>query len=173
MAAIIAAALTGGSACGSSSGTSKDEPSGWSPDLPLTLEWNLGQADARYQAVGHGAGYHLYLDGAGATVAFGRGTQVTMKLFGAGRPSALEALDVLPGKVNYFLGARPERWITDVPTFRRARYRGVYPGIDVVYYGQGGNMEHDFVVHPARIRHGSDWNSREHPTSGSMQTGIW
>ena len=58
--------------------------------------------------------------------------------------------------VNYLLGNRPERWITDVPTFGRIRYPEIYPGIDVVYHGRGALLEHDFEVapgaDPSRIR---------------------
>ncbi|MDX1979736.1 MAG: SBBP repeat-containing protein [Bryobacteraceae bacterium] len=123
------------------------DQSGQSPNLPLGLEWNLGQADAAYQVVGRGGGYGLYLNGSEAMVEFGRDARVQLRLEGA-QTAPVEALDMLPGKVNYFLGSQPEYWITDVPTFRRAKYRNVYPGVDIVYYGHGSDLEHDFVVHP-------------------------
>jgi uncharacterized protein (TIGR03437 family) len=54
----------------------------------------------------------------------------------------------LPGVLNYFLGQDPNGWLTNVPSFARVRYRNVYPGIDVVYYGSEGELEHDFIVAP-------------------------
>ncbi|MBM3793332.1 MAG: hypothetical protein FJW31_04545 [Acidobacteria bacterium] len=51
--------------------------------------------------------------------------------------------------MNYFVGNDESRWVRDVPTFGRVRYRDVYPGIDLVYYGtSAGRLEHDFVVAP-------------------------
>ena len=70
-----------------------------------------------------------------------------MKLVGAQHPAA-EALDELPGKANYFIGNDPKRWRTNVPTYAKVRYRDVYPGVDVVYYGNQRQVEHDFVVAP-------------------------
>lgn len=54
----------------------------------------------------------------------------------------------LPGKVNYFLGNDPARWRSRVPTFQRIRYRGVHPGVDVVFYGDGRQIEYDFELAP-------------------------
>lgn len=56
--------------------------------------------------------------------------------------------DGLPGKINYFRGNDEQKWITGVPTFRRVSLGGVYPGIDLVYYGKGGQLEYDLVVAP-------------------------
>ena len=55
---------------------------------------------------------------------------------------------MLPGKANYFIGNDPARWKTEVPTFAKVRYPAVYPGIDVVYYGNQGRLEYDFIVSP-------------------------
>lgn len=52
----------------------------------------------------------------------------------------------LPGKSNYLIGNDPARWRTNLPTFARLRYSQVYPGIDLVFYGTGDDLEHDFVV---------------------------
>lgn len=121
--------------------------------LPLSLEWNLGQADAKYQIVGHALGYSLGLSANEASLELhawvdGRAGGLTATLLGARKATSIEALDPLPGKANYFLGNDPKAWFTDVPTFRRAKFRNVYPGIDLVYYGQGATFEHDFIVNP-------------------------
>jgi len=55
----------------------------------------------------------------------------------------------LPGKSNYFLGSDPKKWRTDVANYAKVKYRDVYPGVDMVYYGnQDGQLEYDFVVAP-------------------------
>jgi hypothetical protein len=55
----------------------------------------------------------------------------------------------LPTKVNYFIGRDPKKWHTNVPTYARVRYRNVYPGVDLVYYGNDTSMEYDFDLAPS------------------------
>src|SRR5947207_3244695 len=71
-----------------------------------------------------------------------------MKLVGANQAAKVTALDELPGKSNYFIGNDPKKWRTDVPTYGKVKYEGVYPGIDLVYYGNQRQLEYDFVVAP-------------------------
>ncbi|MDP9143836.1 MAG: hypothetical protein M3N43_03925, partial [Actinomycetota bacterium] len=53
-----------------------------------------------------------------------------------------------PGKANYFRGNDPQQWRTQVPTDAKVDYTAVYPGIDVVSYGQPRQLEYDFRVAP-------------------------
>ena len=53
-----------------------------------------------------------------------------------------------PGRSNYFIGNDPTKWRTNVPQFSKVKYAGVYPGIDLVFYGNQRNLEYDFVVAP-------------------------
>jgi len=71
-----------------------------------------------------------------------------MKLVGANQAAKVTALDELPGKSNYFIGTDPKKWRTDVPTYGKVKYEGVYPGVDLVYYGNQRQLEYDFVVAP-------------------------
>jgi hypothetical protein len=72
-----------------------------------------------------------------------------MKLVGANVKATVTGAEELPGKSNYFIGNDPKKWRTDVPSYARVKYEGVYPGVDLVYYGnQGGQLEYDFVVAP-------------------------
>jgi uncharacterized protein (TIGR03437 family) len=85
-----------------------------------------------------------------------RVTTVRMKLVNADAGATAAGLDELPGKLNYLRGNDPARWQTGVPTFARVRYTAVYPGIDLVYYGQPRQLEYDFIIaphaDPARLR---------------------
>lgn len=74
------------------------------------------------------------------------GTVLRLKLLGASSSPQVDGQDELPGKVNYFIGNDPEKWRRNVPTYRKAYFKDVYPGIDVVYYGQQRQLEYDFVV---------------------------
>ncbi|HEV2424941.1 MAG TPA: SBBP repeat-containing protein [Terriglobia bacterium] len=60
----------------------------------------------------------------------------------------VQGVGELPGKSNYFIGNDPARWRTDIPNYAQVRYRGVYPGVDLVYYGHQGQLEYDFLLEP-------------------------
>src|SRR4029077_4165271 len=58
-------------------------------------------------------------------------------------------LDQLSGKSNYFIGSDPHKWRSDVPAYAKVEYAGVYPGVDLLYYGdRSGRLEYDFNVAP-------------------------
>ncbi|HEY6274643.1 MAG TPA: SBBP repeat-containing protein [Terriglobales bacterium] len=71
-----------------------------------------------------------------------------MKLIGSNPHANMEGVDQLPGKTNYFIGHDPQKWRTNVPNYGKVRYAGVYPGVDLIYYGNQGQLEYDFVVAP-------------------------
>ena len=71
-----------------------------------------------------------------------------MKLVGANAKAEVIGQDELPGKSNYFIGNDPKKWHTNVRQFAKVRYEGVYPGIDLVYYGNQRKLEYDFVLQP-------------------------
>jgi uncharacterized repeat protein (TIGR01451 family) len=78
-----------------------------------------------------------------------RSSTVRLRLLGSNTKAEVAGVDPLPGKSNYFMGSDPAKWHTDVPTYARVRYYDIYPGIDLVYYGnQEGRLEHDFVLAP-------------------------
>jgi Chitobiase/beta-hexosaminidase C-terminal domain/Bacterial Ig-like domain (group 3)/Beta-propeller repeat len=120
--------------------------------LPLSFEANRGQADKGVNFLARGRGYGLFLSGQEAVLAL-RGSKpaaaeeiVRMELRGASSTSQPAGLDALPGTVNYFLGSDASNWQTGIPTYSRVRFAAVYPGVDVVYYGNQGQLEYDFVV---------------------------
>ncbi|MCP5117380.1 MAG: hypothetical protein GY953_41680, partial [bacterium] len=72
----------------------------------------------------------------------------TMELFGARAAPEAVPSEPLPGRSHYLFGHDPNRWRVNVPHHAKVRYRDVYPGVDVVYYGNQGELEFDFVVAP-------------------------
>jgi uncharacterized protein (TIGR03437 family) len=120
--------------------------------VPLAFERNIGQADRQFQFLAHSTAGSVYLSTRGIDLDLRDGktapSVVHATFTGSNINTQAELEDPLPGHVNYFLGNRPEKWITDIPTYGRVRYRDVYPGIDVVYYGANGTLEHDVVVRP-------------------------
>jgi hypothetical protein len=67
---------------------------------------------------------------------------------GGNAKARVVALDELPGRGNYFIGNDPKKWRTNVPSYARVKYEGVYPGVDLIYYGNRRQLEYDFVVAP-------------------------
>ncbi len=119
--------------------------------LPLSFELNRGQAGGGVRFLSRGAGYGLFLKANEAELRLQSGesfASVTMKLIGASSEPRIEGLDPLPGKSNYFAGNDPAKWRTDVANYAKVRYAAVYPGIDLIFYGNQQQIEYDFVVAP-------------------------
>jgi len=117
--------------------------------LPLSFEINKGQIDQRVKFLSHGPGYDLFLTANEAVLKVQKaseGTVLRLKLLGASNTPQVEGQEELPGKVNYFSGNDPAKWQRNIPTYRRVQFKEVYPGIDVVYYGNQRELEYDLVV---------------------------
>jgi uncharacterized repeat protein (TIGR01451 family) len=71
-----------------------------------------------------------------------------MQLVGANPSTQVVGLDELPGRSHYLVGNDPEKWRTYVPTYAKVKYEEVYPGVDLIYYGNQRQLEYDFVVAP-------------------------
>lgn len=141
--------------------------------LPLSFEINQGQTDPQVKFLSRGSGYNLFLTSTEAIFALKRpaahrarytslaeerlaanqtaGTPPTilsMKMLGANRDSEVTGLDELPGKSNYFIGDDPKKWRANIPSYSRAHYRDVYPGVSLIYYGNQRQLEYDYVLAP-------------------------
>ena len=127
---------------------------------PIAFEQNRGQTAASYQFLTRSGAQGIFLASGGATLDLrgpdGAPVVIRLELEGASAAPAPEAEQPLPTLAHYFIGNDPSRWLTNVPSYGRIRYRDVYPGIDVVYYGTAGELEHDFILRPtadpSRIR---------------------
>ena len=140
------------------------ESYGW---LPLSFEANHGQTDEKVKFLSRGQGYSLFLTSTEAVLSLRKArlkdkadrnptlqkadkpepaTIVTMKLVGANPDPKIAGANQLPGKINYFHGNDPKKWRTNIPTYGKVRYTNIYPGIDLVYYGNGRKLEYDFIV---------------------------
>ena len=77
-----------------------------------------------------------------------RSATLCMTLLGANPAPEIQGMEPRPGKANYLIGSDPKQWRTSVATYGKVQYRGVYPGVDLVYYGAAQRVEHDFIVAP-------------------------
>ncbi len=116
---------------------------------PLAFERNDGQTDPRVAFVARGAGGAVFVQRDGMTVQPRGAGRPPMRLaFDGGRASRVDGVERLDGHVNYLKGEDPAKWRTEVPLFARAVCRGAWPGIDVVFHGDGRELEYDFEVSP-------------------------
>lgn len=88
-------------------------------------------------------------------------------MLGANPHPHITGLDPLEARVNYLVGNDPKKWHRDVPTFGRVRMSGVYPGIDVIYYGQPSALEYDIIAAP-----GADTSKIRFAIEGPAETSI-
>jgi hypothetical protein len=142
-------------------------PSIASVSLPLTFASNHGQFDPAVRFFARSRGCKLFFTDTEAIVQPGRGAPVHIRLAGANLRPRVSGRVEQPGRSNYFVGKDPGRWRTSVRTFGQVAYEGVYPGIDLVYYGNDRRLEFDFVVAP-----GSDPRSIALEFDGASRVSI-
>lgn len=122
----------------------------WANDygrLPLGFEVNAGQTAPQVKFLSRGRNATFFLTSAGVLLRSGR--DLTQVRFERANPSPrVSGVGELPGKSNYFIGNNPALWRTNVSTYAKVRYEGVYPGVDVIFYGNQRELEYDFVVAP-------------------------
>jgi hypothetical protein len=135
--------------------------------LPLAFARNQGQTDPHVRFLARGKGYSLFLTPTEAvfglqkllsSAAGGHPDRRTtlksnravlrMRLAGANPQPDVAGQQPLGGKLNYILGRDPAQWHTNVAAYGQVRYQGVYPGIDLLYYGNQQQLEYDFTVAP-------------------------
>jgi hypothetical protein len=118
--------------------------------LQLHFEANQGQAHEDVRFLARGPGYSLYLTAGDAVLALAGSKPVVLRMviMNADPKPLVSGIGKLPGKANYFIGNDPAKWRTNVPTYAKVHYRSVYPGVDLIYYGNQRQLEYDFVVAP-------------------------
>ena len=126
--------------------------------LPLNFEPNHGQINSRVNFLSRGSGYSLFLTSTEAVLVLPRAESIQntkdeqavlrMQLIGSNPEPHVIGLDELSGRSNYLTGNDPRKWHTDVPTYARVKYQDVYPGVDLIFYGNQRRLEYDFIVSP-------------------------
>ena len=146
--------------------------------IPLQFEENRGQTDPSVQFISRGAGYTLFLTANEAVFVLTYQKPATtglvqrspysqraaarplnfssvlrMKLSGSNTVPQAKGTTRLPGTVNYFIGRDVTQWHTGIPAYSDVLYSGVYPEIDLHYYGNHHQLEYDFVLNPGADPH--------------------
>jgi Beta-propeller repeat len=138
--------------------------------LPLSFEPNLGQTDPQVKFLSRNSHYNLFLTSneavftlpvhsskdaraKGLAAKAGRasltsGAVMRITMLEANAVPQIDGSTPLGGHSNYFHGSDASQWVRDVPQYARVNYRGIYPGVDLTFYGQDRQLEFDFVVTP-------------------------
>jgi hypothetical protein len=120
--------------------------------LPLRFEPNRGQSSSDAEFLAQGGGFSALFKENRMDFLFtghpATSGPLSVTLLNASRNAAVSGEKRLPGTVNYFIGSDREKWHTGLPTFERLRYTSVYPGTDLIYYGNKGSLEFDFQLSP-------------------------
>ncbi len=133
--------------------------------VPLSFEPNQGQSASTVQFLSRGDGYALFLApgqvvlnlerlrpasaaATGQTPEAASADTVSMSLIGASPKASAVGLARQPGVVSYFIGNDPKNWRSGIPTYGKVEYPRIYPGVDLVFYGNQRQLEYDFVVAP-------------------------
>ncbi len=123
--------------------------------IDLGFEANQGQTDRLVDFLTRGSGYSLFLTPVEAVFVLSPEREriesarvLRVQLLDSNHAAAAVGVNQSENRVNYFVGKNPAGWRTNVPTYNRVRYPEVYPGVDLVYYGNQRQLEYDFIVAP-------------------------
>ena len=118
--------------------------------LPLIIEKNQGQASTqvRYLARHGTIGAYFTAEGVEFAQPGDWNARISWRLAGAAAGVEPTGRKPLPSHSTYFTGADASQWTRDVENVAEVAYPGVYPGIDLVFHGTGGDLEHDFRIAP-------------------------
>jgi hypothetical protein len=161
--------------------------------MPLYFERNVGQSDPRVRYLSHTSRSSLFLTDDTAVITMVGGalhhsprtvihspvaandaandkmieSAVRIRLVGANAHPQFEGLEPLRGRVNYLIGKDPAKYHRDVPVFARVKMKGIYPGVDLVYYGTPEALEYDLVAAP-----GADTSKLKFAIEGKAKTSV-
>ncbi|MEO8126414.1 MAG: SBBP repeat-containing protein, partial [Bryobacteraceae bacterium] len=118
--------------------------------MPVRFEANAGQQNPDVKFTARTDGYSLFFTSRSVVFkpAGAGGKAVTISLAKQSASPVVAGVNPLAAKVSYFTGNNKDRWKTGVSQYERVKYEGVYPGVDLVYYGTGRQLEYDFILQP-------------------------
>lgn len=143
--------------------------------VPMTFTVNQGQWDEKVQFRANAGGATVWFGTTGVVYQFTRSVanaklpsgppdpgydrfdlepnsfetmMIRASFVGANPNPEMAGAEIVQHKSNYFIGNDPAMWYTDVPAYKSVTYKEIYPGIDLKYFGNGKQIEYDFIVEP-------------------------
>ena len=99
------------------------------------------------QFLARGLGYQCTFTPSSALVS-AAGSSVRLQFQGSSSTARLEGVERRASVTNVLHGRDASQWRTGIPNYARLRTKNLYSGIDLVYYGNAGRLEYDFIVSP-------------------------
>ncbi len=78
---------------------------------------------------------------------------VRLQFQGAAPSARIEGVQKLESTTGLFLGNDPSKWRPSIPNYGRLQVHGLYSGIDLIYYGNEGELEYDLTIQPGADPH--------------------
>jgi len=142
--------------------------------LSLYFIENKGQVDGQVRFYERGGGHTTFFTGDGVVLALTKsGSRVektshnkrtkdgerkndkeaitealSLSFVGANKDAKITAEGRMPGHVNYFIGNDRSKWHSNIPTYEAVTYKDLYKNIDISFYGNNKDLEHDVIVRP-------------------------
>lgn len=114
---------------------------------PLRFEPTAPNAARGAKFIARGARFHFEFTPDQAVLRSGR-KDVRLRFEGADHAARLEGEELLASTTNLYLGNDPSQWRHAIPNYGRVRVEQLYPGVDLDYYGNAGQLEYDLTVNP-------------------------
>jgi hypothetical protein len=111
--------------------------------LPMRFEANAGQWPSNVKFASRSAERQMVLHANDVLVG-----GLRLRPVNSNSAPRIEGVGKLRSGATYMLGQDRAAWRGNVPSFSAVAYRGVYPGIDLIYKGTGRRVEYDFVLAP-------------------------
>jgi len=129
---------------------------------PAIFVENKGQWDESVRFGSDGRGVRVSFTDAGPVFQMLKNTgdkenpEIAQKVFSATFPGANRVrpvgLDASATKVNYYIGNDSAKWHSDVPSFEKIMYKGLYEGVDLYTWGKRSGIKYEFHLAP-----GASW----------------
>ena len=71
---------------------------------------------------------------------------IRLRFKGANKSVMVEGLEKNEEMMSYFRGDDPRKWVRIVGTCQKVRYKELYPHIDLIVYGSGRKVKHEYRV---------------------------
>lgn len=115
----------------------------------VRFEENRGQTDPAVRYVARVAGQTAFFTDKELVLELAGPRRTVVRLSFPGRQGTASWEATTPAEtISYYVGNDPRRWVKDAPRYERLCWRGIYPGVDAVFYGRDDRLEYDLVLAP-------------------------
>jgi hypothetical protein len=118
--------------------------------LPLSFIENQGQTDAIVKFMVKASSKTIFFTDSEVVIAnqMDNNTTVLRMEFVGSNATNVVGINPLPGVANFFIGNNSSAWIDNATMYEGIRYTDLYPGVDLVFMGRNGSLQHEIILQP-------------------------